>query len=117
MKYCMIAFAVLTLSGCGAMQPKTEYVEISKPILACPPPPGIHRPTLAINSLTPADKKNYGKVAKAYKATVFQLQRYAEELEMVVDGYKEVSKNYNEAKKLTEGARLPQTVVDPLLDE
>jgi hypothetical protein len=106
----IILMSVALLTGCAGFK-QTEFVEVSKPVLACPPPPGLNRPSLAIEHLTPEDRANYGKVAQAYKATVLQLRHYAEEMEYILDAYQGISKDYDEVRRMLDPT-LPTVVTD-----
>lgn len=91
---------VVLLNGCATMcdsyceklPPKIEIQQVKTPIFQCP---ANHRsivrkerPQLAIEQLTQEDKKDPGKVAVAYKATVKQLEQYAVSLEDGFDAYR-----------------------------
>lgn len=115
MKYIMI-ISIILISGCATQQ-TVEFVEVAKPILTCPPPPGLERPDLALSTIQPGNTSTPGEVVKRYKATIIQLQKYAEELEIIVERYEEVSKNYAEAKRLVDAGHLPMTIVDEAVNE
>jgi len=92
MKYALILS--LLLAGCGTTQPieRTTTVEVKVPVpTPIPAPPDSVRPELMIYQLTDADNKNPGKVVQYYKASIKQLQGYAEQLETVIDGYRKAS--------------------------
>lgn len=85
---------VLTLSGCGLFKQevRVETIIVKVPVIVpVPAPKEIDRPELMIEQLTDADKKEPGKVEQFYRATVKQLQGYAEELEAIVEGYRILS--------------------------
>lgn len=85
------------LSGCASSQVKevfvpqvkieTQFVKEYVPV-PCPPPPNVVRPELIIFQLTPEDETSPGKVVKAYKASVLQLQNYSAELEHLLNAYR-----------------------------
>ena len=89
----VIFTAFLILPACTLFTKKEPLIRVEKqiievPVYSCPAPRDISRPALAIDSLTPADKTNPGKVGQAYKATVKTLQGYAAELETELNAYK-----------------------------
>lgn len=83
------------LGACATTAPnltipsKCDPVIVKVPVPTAPPaPPIVSRPALAIDTLTPADAKNYGKVAKAYKASIVSLEGYSQQLEIILDSYR-----------------------------
>lgn len=93
---------VFLLAGCQSAPVKlrTETVEVFKPILYCPAPnwEGIDRPIpLAIDGITP--DMSAGEVAKRYKASIIQLQDYADRLEKSLEKYDSTSEAYEELKE------------------
>ena len=100
-RYIIIFFLALFLVGC-ANQPvklRTEVQEVFKPILYCPAPDwtGLEKPVLAIdgiNSTTPP-----GEVAKRYKATVKQLESFADRLEHALRRYDATNEAYKTLKE------------------
>ena len=90
------------LAGCSGTPVKlrTETVEVFKPILYCPAPnwEGLDSPeplTIeGINENTPP-----GEVVKRFKATVKQLQDYAERLERALEKYDTTNEAYDELKQ------------------
>lgn len=101
-KIIVVVFAAF-LTGCFGSVPvktRTEVVEVHKPILYCPAPNWIEiqRPnSLAIDSITP--NMSDGEVVKRYKATVKQLQDYAERLELSLERYDSTNAAYEELRK------------------
>lgn len=93
---------VLLLAGCGSSPVKlrTETVEVFKPILYCPAPNWneLDRPEpLAIDMITPDMEP--GEVAKRYKATIIQLQDYADRLQRALEKYDSTNEAYKELRK------------------
>lgn len=97
-------FAILALAlslvacGPGTIKLRTEVQQVYVPLLYCPAPPDILRPTLAIHSLSEEDAGDPGKVAMHYKATVKQLEGYVTELEAIVKQYDKVNDEYEELR-------------------
>ena len=94
--------AVFLLAGCGATTQTVKEVEIQEvkvPFLYCPAPPRVSRPILVIDTLTPADRADPGKVAQAYKASFIQLRGYAVNLEQILAQYNETSSAYEDLRK------------------
>lgn len=93
----------LLLVGCGSAPVKlrTETVEVFKPILYCPAPKWneLDRPELAIHQLTTDQAQSPGEVAKHYKATVRQLEDYANRLERALQQYDSTNAAYEELRQ------------------
>jgi hypothetical protein len=87
------------LVGCGSDRIKTEVQEVLVPIVYCPAPPVIERPTLSIHKMNARQTNHPGEVVKHYKATVKELQGYSIQLERVIEQYGETSKSYEEIKQ------------------
>jgi len=92
------------MTGCSTMNGavKTDVKYVYKPLLVCPAPPAMEKPLLLIDQLSEEDKKDPGKVAQAYKASVKQLTNYLNDLELVVKQYDATSKQYEELKKIVD---------------
>lgn len=93
---------VLLLAGCasGPVKLRTETVEVFKPILYCPAPnwDGLDRPNpLAIEEINPS--MSAGEVVKRYKASIKQLQDYADRLEKSLQKYDSTNQAYEELRK------------------
>jgi hypothetical protein len=106
MKQYALILAVL-LTGCASVgggqnvvPTRVDTVEVKVQVMVpIPAPPVTARPALVIFDLKEADKKDPGKVALAYQATIKQLQGYALQLETVVESYRKLSKEKpNEGK-------------------
>lgn len=74
-------FIFMILLGCAT--PPTALLPVAVP---CPQPPQLVRPHLAIQDLQPQSPPT--DVLKAYVVTVEQLRGYAEELEIIINGYR-----------------------------
>lgn len=94
---------ILLMTGCSWLPKQTEYVKVSYPILVCPAPPVIQEPSLYINKLSPADSKNYKKVAQYYDITLQQLTNHIDQLELVIDRYNKTSESYKELEDEVNG--------------
>lgn len=103
MKYTTLLgiIAVLFLSGCSSAPVKlrTETVEVFRPILYCPAPnwDELGRPRLLVEKITP--NMPAGEVAKHYKATVKQLEDYANRLERALQQYDSTNAAYEELRQ------------------
>lgn len=69
------------LLGCAGTP--TALVPVATP---CPQPPPLVRPHLAIQDIKPVAVP--AEVLRAYVVTVEQLRGYAEELEIIINGYR-----------------------------
>lgn len=98
----LLAIPVISIAlvGCGHVRLKTETVEVYKPILYCPAPnwDELARPVLAIDTMTPRQRKDLGEVAKHYKATVKQLIDYSYRLERELEQYDKTNEAYAKLK-------------------
>ena len=95
-----VAVVVLLLTGCVKQDvvKEVEIQEVKVPFLYCPAPPRVSRPVLIINTLSPADLTDPGKVAQAYKASFIQIRGYAENLEQILQQYNETSEAYEDLR-------------------
>ncbi len=97
-------FAIIGLAlmlgacGPGTIKLRTEVQQVYVPLLYCPAPPDILRPTLAIHDLVDEDANDPGKVVMYYKATVQQLEGYISELEAIVKQYDQTNAAYEELR-------------------
>lgn len=100
-----VILASALLVGCGGteIRLKNEVQEVFVPMLYCPAPPGIERPSLPIHTMTAEQAADPGYVAKAYKASMVLLQGYAHELEQALDSYNEANAAYDELRTKFEG--------------
>ena len=92
--------AALLLAGCNGGQNvrDIEVQEVKVPFLYCPAPPRVQRPVLVIESLSPADRADPGKVAQAYKASFIQLRGYTENLEQILKQYDATSQEFDDLR-------------------
>lgn len=102
--FVLVALAPIFISGCATFagegkSGKLTVQESLVPILYCPKPPEVEKPTLPIESLTDLDKSSPGTVAKKYKATVKTLQGYANQLEESLKSYEEAHDAYEDLRK------------------
>ena len=104
-----IVLAALLLTGCGTVWTKPEVLEKQAPILVCPAPTLVERPSLHIDRITP--ETSDGKVVILYQATVKQLQSYAEDLAEQLQFYLDTSKEY-EALRQRLGVLVPEDEQD-----
>lgn len=89
----MLCIVMALTTGC-AWRVRTEVQEVYVPIVHCPAPPVIERPELPIHNMTPEQQKHPGEVVKHYKATVKDLQGYAQQLERILEEYDKGSELY-----------------------
>jgi len=80
-KLCFAAVLFLLATGCAGTP--TALVPVATP---CPQPPPLVRPHLAIQDIKPVAAP--AEVLRAYVVTVEQLRGYAEELEIIINGYR-----------------------------
>jgi len=80
--FSLFTFHFSLLLGCASQMP-TALVPVAVP---CPSPPPLVRPHLAIQDLKPVTAPS--EVLRAYVVTVEQLRGYAEELEIIINGYR-----------------------------
>lgn len=96
----------LMLFGCQTQSTTTTAplssivtTEVKVPVATCPKEieqvvmPT--RPTLEIDQLTQADIKDYDKVGKAYMSSIKSLKQYAQELESVAYGTRDICRTVN----------------------
>ena len=84
----------LVLAGCPREDPliKTEYKEVKVAVASVPAPPRHEYPILETSRLTPADKKNIGKVSQAYVVENTQLKEYIDNVLLkIIDKYKKLA--------------------------
>ena len=79
--FSLITFHFSLLVGCASTP--TALLPVATP---CPLPPPLVRPHLAIQGLQPQAPP--AEVLRAYVVTVEQLRGYAEELEIIINGYR-----------------------------
>lgn len=77
----------MILVGCESYGAK-EIQTVKVPVIYCPEPPRVARPDLQIHELEDSDKTDYRKVAKAYAATVKELEYHIEYLESQLDVFR-----------------------------
>ena len=91
---------LLFIVGCATNEPiATKTIEVKVPILYCPAPPIIERPTLSIHKMTEEQKLIDGEVAKHWKATAIELMGYSKELEIGLGTYLNINMSYDELKR------------------
>ncbi len=79
-----IVCALLVLVAACATVPKSVDIPVAVP---CPAPPRVARQHLPITDLRPGDSPD--NVIRAYAVSVEELVGYAEELETILDGYRQ----------------------------
>ena len=93
-KRLIAAYVVILLAGCSTIKDDNSAPVVQKvPVVYCPAPLPFERPVLPIEDDT-IEAANPGEIAKKYKATVKTLQGYIKELEMQLENYKNVNKEY-----------------------
>lgn len=98
MKIGILIILFVLLFGCA--EKRLDIQEVKVPILYCPKPSVIERPSLSIVTITEDDTA--GEVAKKYKATIKVLQDYSIRLEEVVKSYNDVNMSYEELRNKLE---------------
>lgn len=93
MKILYTILMTLAITACAGKDQiiKTNYVTVEKPVPTVPRPPEVKKPVLATEELTPEDRKDLGKVAKALVIENKQLRGYVTILESIVDKYRELA--------------------------
>lgn len=79
----LLPLCLLVLAGVGCTQPTPVPRAV---LVACPPPPVVHRPHLPIHGLRPGATPD--EVALAYAQSIRLLQAYALELETLLDAHR-----------------------------
>jgi hypothetical protein len=102
-KLLVVSLMCLSLVACGSNPTKvhTEYKKTYVPVYTVPKPPVVERPKLAIQDLTPEQKKDAGEVTKALTISIEQLKDYITILERILNKYKELAEQGE--KKINEG--------------
>lgn len=85
------ALAITLLSGCTAICPEQPTTFV---VAQVPPPPIIQRPQLKAWEIT-QDTPD-GVVVQYWRVTVEQLISYSKELELIVEGYREMASQKGE---------------------
>lgn len=98
-----IPILAIVLSGCETFKVKTETQEVKVPVLYCPAPPTIVRPTLPIQLITEEQKKSPGELVKHWKASTIRLMDYSMELEKALNQYNSINISYEEMKEIILG--------------
>lgn len=101
MKYLACITALLLVAGCSTnpLVPDTKIVKINKPVPYAPPPPDVPVCVDYVATLTPADNKDYGKVAQSYVLTYKCLKETDKTHRQILENYKVIS---NQAGKVQE---------------
>lgn len=81
------ALVITLLSGCSYICPKQPPTYV---VAQIPPPPVIQRPQLKAWEIT--QETPDGVVVQYWRATVEQLISYSKELELIVEGYRQMSR-------------------------
>jgi hypothetical protein len=90
-KYFLMALSLSLLVGCASQTPSVIYKDKDVPVYVVPDSVKIERPTLAIETLTDAQKKDQGELTQAYAISLKQVMQYACKLENVVNKYHELA--------------------------
>jgi len=86
----LLLILVLLLSGCKTLPPKVEVVTVYVPVITVPAPPLIIRPSLSAHELV---LNSYGTYVQHIKVDLLKLQSYILELELIIENYKNLSKD------------------------
>lgn len=98
-KIALLIILLIILFGCAEKR-VLDIQEVKVPILYCPKPAVVERPSLPIINIREMDTP--GEVAKKYKATVKVLQDYSIQLEEIVKSYNDVNMSYEELRSKME---------------
>lgn len=90
----IIMLTALILTGCATPQVIREPYPV--PVLFVPAPPPIERPVIDVDEVVVADldamtPSQRGQIVKSYVLSAQSWRAYAEELEEIVDKYRELS--------------------------
>lgn len=118
----LIATAIL-LAGCATTQHfqiTSKTIPVGVPLIYSPAPPTVNRPQLPITTIQKTDSD--GVVVKKYAASVQALLGYSEQLEKIVQNYKNINQAYSvQRQKLIEKWKQKTgtdiTVPDPTLPQ
>lgn len=83
--------------GCSSLKNKDVQL-VSIPVMYCPAPEPFVRPPLMIHQMSDTQLSSPGELAKYYKATIQQLQGYTQQLELQLDGYNKINKEFENKK-------------------
>lgn len=103
-KVIAVTLLAFLLAGCPSPVIKTAGERVVIPVPYVPEPPKTDRPALPIDNITPEKLEQDGEVVKHYKATIVALQGYAEELERIIENYRNQAKETADVRKQIEEA-------------
>ena len=97
-KILLLSTVIFLIAACASKSPTpdpTSIFEVEKrvvqvPVLYCPEPPKLSRPTLAIESLS--KDSNQAEILRSYGQSLDQTIDYSKSLERVINGYKGLDK-------------------------
>ena len=83
------------LVSCAGLQDvvKKEIVTVNKPVPYCPAPPVVPTYDFLVDTLTPGDVKDPGKVAQYYKYDMEQLRRTNQLMRLILEQYRTTAGN------------------------
>ena len=89
-KFMLAITAALLLTSCGGFQDvvKKEVVTVDKPVPYCPVPPDIPTYDFLVDTLTPADAADPGKVGQYYRYDMDQLRHTDQLLRLILEQYR-----------------------------
>lgn len=101
----LLLIGVLALTGCAGnpFVPEAKIVKVDKPIPFCPVPPIVPHCTNYVDTLTPEDVKDPGKVAQAYKLDMTCYRANDKTFRQILSGYEDVSRINHEVEVLFDG--------------
>lgn len=102
MKTILTIMMIFLTMGCSVRP--VEIVTIDKPIPVCPVPPPVPEYEYWVDDLTSNDFNDPGKVGQAYKHDMIYLRKRVEIDNMILEQYRTVSENYDEAEKTINNA-------------
>lgn len=102
-KYVVICF-LLALQGCASIHKTSGTAPVIQkvPVVYCPAPEPFQRPVLPLQDEN-IDTATPGEVAKKYKATITMLLGYIKELELQLNEYGKIDKEYEALSNKPQG--------------
>jgi len=109
MKKIALLMSVLLLSGCGLFKTKpVQVVYVDRAVPSCPAPPDVPKCLYLVDSLTPADKSNPGKVGLAYKSDMTCLRTTTLWYQQIVAEYNKTNQDFSAVKASIDNSNLPR---------
>lgn len=101
MKSLITLILLAALAGCATDAPiiRTETVTVDKPVPYVPKPPDVPKFVSKVDTLTPADVADPGKVGQAYKYDTIALRNLLKIHEQILSQYTSSSVNFDDIQK------------------